>query len=135
MWPIGSVYISVNARSAPFQNIPNCRSTWVQLSTGRTLWNVETTDQLGSLIDAGLPNIVGSISGIPDDRNGGHQYVSGSGAFSTSGGQTAVSYSLGSSDKDNTKVTFDASESNSIYGKSTTVQPAAIKTTMWKRIA
>ena len=183
MWPIGSVYISVNARSAPFQNIPNCRSTWVQLSTGRTLWNVETTDQLGATVECGLPNIVGKLDSYSvgayeeplgafrgiysgDVLPGLYDYSSdgaGLGCSAWGSGNHAIEncYVTVGSDKKpvcckgvhvktvttlsgarhevydgiDAMVSFDASRCSEAYGRSTGVQPASIKTTMWKRIA
>lgn len=66
-------------------------------------------------LEAGLPNITGNtgyIAGYP------------SGAF-----YSGVSYHTGGLQGDlNSGVAFDASRSSSIYGNSTTVQPATCKT-------
>lgn len=81
-----------------------------------------TTDltALGDLIEAGLPNITGETGAgfrnYGNVQNGalyGTNYVSNAPANSNYG-----SYS---------NLNFDASQSNSIYGNSTTVQPQAIK--------
>lgn len=77
---------------------------------GRVAWGSDTA---GDYLDAGLPNITGSFSG--DDTGG-----VATGAFSYS------SASTGPGDKGGGRIyEFDASKSNSIYGKSDTVQPPA----------
>ncbi len=76
--------------------------------------------EIGGYLAAGLPNITGSpiigensYSGLPEP--GGAIYKANAGN----------SYA-GSSDHDNDYYKFDASRSNSIYGKSDTVQPETI---------
>lgn len=95
----------------------------------------------GGEIEAGLPNITGnfqthggengSILYTPTEDNSAlyGQESTKKNNFKTQdglgGGTNAFSYGTFS---------FDASRSNSIYGKSNTVQPPAIKVYMWKRI-
>ena len=76
---------------------------------------------LGDLVEAGLPNITGAVSFAASSI-----VSSSSGCFSSdvygsvwSGGSAVVG--------GNASATFDASRSSVIYGKSTTVQPQAIK--------
>lgn len=81
---------------------------------------------LGNLVAAGLPNITGTAAGIRANKS---QSGVSNGAFTwgtitgASGGNNTSEnpYSSGST------LTFNASNSNSIYGKSTTVQPQTIK--------
>lgn len=76
-------------------------------------------------ITAGLPNITGSFQGTQNDEGAGANQFSGAfyaGAFSTSYKYAAIS----SASNANTKKQFDASKSNIIYGKSSTVQPPAM---------
>ena len=70
-------------------------------------------------IEAGLPNITGEIKGC--ESNSSHQGSSGAFTHSSTGG--------GEQNGNGTWVTFNfnASRSSSIYGKSTTVQPATCK--------
>ena len=79
-----------------------------------------TTDltALGDLVEAGLPNITGSINGILDGANG-------SGALYNAGSYTT--YGAGGSGMGWRTIGIDASYSSSIYGNSTTVQPQTIK--------
>lgn len=71
-------------------------------------------------VEAGLPNIIGSIDPYSDiNRNP-------TGAFSAN--KTAPSNPVGTNGTGNgSHLMFDASKSNSIYGKSNTVQPNAVK--------
>lgn len=85
-----------------------------------------TTDltALGDLVEAGLPNITGSLT---SGGNGEviHSSVIASGAFKkerTTASQVSYSGSGG-----NANLYFDASRSSSIYGNSSTVQPQTIK--------
>ena len=73
---------------------------------------------LGNLTEAGLPNITGSF-GLPDDRN-----VSPAGAFTSS---NVSGYNCQDASGDGKRISFSASRSSSIYGKSSTVQPETIK--------
>lgn len=77
-----------------------------------------TLTTIGDLVEAGLPNITGT-AGIQVNNLGTTQ-----GAFTQTANQNVVQ---GSSTGLNNNLTFDASESNSIYGNSATVQPQAIK--------
>lgn len=91
---------------------------------------------LGSLINAGLPNVTGganlnyiSITGVLalsspvgafkiEESTGGSHYYSDVGASSGSPAQI---------------FSFDASDSNNIYGSSTTVTPASLKVAFYIR--
>lgn len=75
---------------------------------------------IGSSLQAGLPNITGTDRGIASQSFGL------SGAFyekAMSG--TGTTYQNSSTDTSYTRTAFDASRSSSIYGKSNTVQPNA----------
>lgn len=69
-------------------------------------------------IEAGLPNITGTFRGI--------NYGDASGAFTLQSSNYGYA-NFNSRNGDVTKWTFDASRSSSIYNKSSTVQPPAIK--------
>lgn len=132
--PIGSYYISQN----PTSPAELYGGGWEELDAGKTLWTIPTTETgAGEIIEAGLPNITGSLS-----KSGGTPITNApSGYITTSGAFTNPTYASGSSSyrtsEDTTALfksfSFDASNSNSIYGNSTTVQPPAIKVYMWKR--
>lgn len=90
-----------------------------------------TASELGSLVEAGAPNITGafdgeSTSGVSIYRpNAGAQYQSG--AFAPNSVGNWFYNNAVSSAQANHGISFDASRSNSIYGNSNTVQPQAIK--------
>lgn len=77
---------------------------------------IQGGQNIGEVKEAGLPNIEGRVS-FPDacPRDGAFKWTSfGSESFSLKGGTTGSA------------LRFDASQSNIIYGKSTTVQPPAV---------
>jgi hypothetical protein len=92
---------------------------------------IEGSATAGTVKEAGLPNITGSVDNI-GNRSGYHfgisvndasfdgAFVKGSEATDTNEYQT-----IGQLSKIR-NFTFDASKSNSIYGNSTTVQPPAL---------
>lgn len=82
----------------------------------------------GTAKAAGLPNITGTMWDIMSTVATG--MGNGSGAFQTRAGVAGVyNSSTGTQHPgDNDGMTFDASRSSSIYGKSTTVQPPALTT-------
>ena len=72
----------------------------------------------GTIMEAGLPNITGTFQGSSAG------YDSGAFSFTRSDYDDGTSYS--NSPAPNPIFSFNASNSNSIYGKSTTVQPPAV---------
>lgn len=93
--------------------------------TGRTVFGIAEDGTLGDYLEAGLPNITGSVQTMNSRMSSG-----GSGAFTGSdGSRTGSASAYGGTDYGgNATLRFNASNSNSIYGKSTTVQPPAIVT-------
>jgi hypothetical protein len=81
-------------------------------------------DSVGGYVEAGLPNITGTLLHNRGDSLGLGSFVA-SGAFST------TSYASGTKDvntgasNQNSEVSFNASNSSSVYGNSNTVQPKA----------
>lgn len=104
---------------------------WEEIAQDRVLQG--TSSGAGVTIEAGLPNITGSIIGY-SDRTG-------------FGGADGMAYmddmqeripSMGDifpGNKSALRVRLDASKSNNIYGNSSTVQPPAYKVHFWKRIS
>lgn len=89
-------------------NVPNLVDKFIQGSTAS-----------GEEKEAGLPNITGTFYHDPNVK------LSLSGAFSYTGG-SFINLQNDAANKNSGYVSFDASKSNSIYGKSTTVQPPAL---------
>lgn len=80
---------------------------------------------LGDLVAAGLPNITGKVGAVLGSNTGGLGLKEG--AFSDSVLSGTANLKGTSSALANNNIWFDASDSNSIYGNSSTVQPQTIK--------
>lgn len=81
-----------------------------------------SNDKIGKFTEAGLPNIEGNL-------NSGYGIAwvnisSSDGAFTSSGNTVNETGSKSGSANNSSNINFDASRSNSIYGKSDTVTPA-----------
>lgn len=126
IYPVGSVYLSVNNVSPQ----TFLGGTWTQVSSGRVLQGADSSHAGGTTINAGLPNITGSIWWNNTWKGGGAD-----GVFSRS--TTSMGGYSGSGTDEYSKYTLDASRggADAIYGKSTTVQPPAFVVYIWKRTA
>lgn len=110
---IGTKYGTGNGSST--FNVPNLNQKFPEMDSSKTL---------GTSVAAGLPNISGEVSSAYGKTKGG----TATGSFTytdTSGKQDGGSGSDGEVIL-TSNITFNASTSNSIYGKSTTVQPPAL---------
>ena len=85
-------------------------TTWVR--------GASSVDEVGTVLEAGLPNITG-FAGLV----GNSDVAEWNGAFQKK--DELVGGSFAASNK-RSSITFDASKSNAIYGKSTTVQPQSV---------
>ncbi len=127
-YPVGSIYQSASSTSpaALFGG------TWEQIASDRVLMGASSSHAAGSKVEAGLPNITGTA-------NGGVLSVatpSSDGAFGATFYKTNFPYWSGEgSALYPYSRTFDASKSNAIYGRSSTVQPAAYYVHIWRRVA
>ena len=101
-------------------NIPDLRDKFPE--------GASNTNTLGSAKSAGLPNITGNASlGYNDSSAIGIMTRNANGAFVTQkDGSTYWSGPAANIGTYDNSFHFDASRSNSIYGKSTTVQPPAV---------
>ena len=132
-YPVGSIFqtVSTTSPAALFGG------TWQEIAFNRVLMGAGTGYTAGSTVEAGLPNITGSLIETEADSSpfrGSKASLKSSGAlkfveFNTSWG------GYGGSSGSTYDVYFDASRSNSIYGRSYTVQPAAYYVHIWKRVA
>ena len=82
----------------------------------------------GTTVKAGLPNITGSF--VANVHYMSHKV---SGAFTA--GDRITSTGANNGDANVYKFSLDASKSNAIYGRSSTVQPAAYFVHIWRRVA
>ena len=124
-FPVGSVIIRDDNDEPEILNY----GKWKKIAENRVLQGAGGGYEAGSDIEPGLPNITGSFYGDDFSVSSGV-----TGAFQektiTKTGQHFESIS----GNVNYKIDFSASRSNSIYGASETVQPAAHVVVYWKRI-
>lgn len=126
LYPVGSIYLSL-VKQNPGTWIAGTR--WSLLDSGYALWTTTASDA-GAKIPAGLPNITGEI--FVDSGCGIVKYNSyGTGAFNSLG--SSRGYVVRTESGSSRSISFDASQSNSIYGKNNTVQPPAMKIYAYRR--
>ena len=126
-YPVGAIYISTSSTSPASL----FGGTWESIASERVLMGVSSSHGAGSTVSAGLPNITGVLKDL---------FVSGH--FNQSTGVFKRSY-CSSFDQQTDRsdwlgwaeAQFYASDSNSIYGNASTVQPAAYYVYMWRRTA
>ena len=124
-FPVGSIYQSTD----PTSPAALFGGSWEVIASERVLMGASSTHAAGTTVKAGLPNITGMLS---DVMGSFYAYPSGSGAFSVKGiGRSLENGSSGNYGN----ISFDASKSNAIYGRSSTVQPAAYYVHIWHRVA
>lgn len=132
-YPVDSIFQTVSSTSpaALFGG------TWQEIAQNRVLMGASYAHAAGTTVEAGLPNITGSLIETEAENSpfrGSKASLSKSGALKFTevntdwGGYSKLSGSA-------YNIKFDASLSNPIYGRSTTVQPAAYYVHIWKRVA
>lgn len=106
--------------------------SWEEIASERVLMGASSTHAAGSTVKAGLPNIKGSFSGVASTA---YPNLSNSGALSINTNNGGLAGYEGGSYGAICAVSLDASKSSSIYGASSTVQPAAYFVHIWRRVA
>ena len=113
--------------------------TWEEIASDRVLMGASRSHAAGTTVKAGLPNIAGSLSetsnnGKASPFRGNKNAISSIGALAVTEANSPfcgfAGYEGSAYD-----ISFDASRSNSIYGSSDTVQPAAYYVHIWRRVA
>ena len=127
-YPVGSIYQSTD----PTSPAALFGGSWEEIASERVLMGASSTHAAGTTVKAGLPNLKGSFSGVASTA---YPNLSNSGALSMSTNNGGLAGYEGGSYGSNCTVSFDASKSNAIYGRSTTVQPAAYYVHIWHRVA
>lgn len=126
LYPVGSIYIGI-MQTCPLAALGG---TWQLIDDGYYLQQKLNNKNLGDLVEAGLPNITGTFfntqereTDLPKDPTGAFKRIAskGNGVDGDDGWFETMS--------------FDASRSNPIYGKSDTVQTNAVEVNIWKRIS
>ena len=111
--------------------------SWEEIASERVLMGASSTHAAGTTVKAGLPNITGQLPGIKSIGYSGSSDYPISGAFAWT---NTASANGNYNDGDDLplriyQAAFDASKSNAIYGRSSTVQPAAYYVHIWRRVA
>ena len=134
-YPVGSIYQSTDPTSpaALFDG------TWEEIASDRVLMGASRSHAAGSTVKAGLPNIAGSLSetsnnGKTSPFRGNKNAISSIGALAVTEASSPFC-GFGGYEGSAYDISFDASRSNSIYGSSDTVQPAAYFVHIWRRVA
>ena len=133
-YPVGSIFQTVS-RTSPAALFGG---TWQEIAFNRVLMGAGSSHAAGSTVEAGLPNITGSLSetsnnGMTTPFRGNKNAISSIGALAVTEASSPycgfAGYEGSAYD-----IQFDASRSNPIYGRSYTVQPAAYYVHIWKRV-
>ena len=127
-YPVGSIYQSTD----PTSPAALFGGSWEEIASERVLMGASSTHAAGTTVKAGLPNLKGSSSGVASTA---YPNLSNSGALSMNTNNGGLAGYEGGSYGSNCTVSFDASKSNAIYGRSSTVQPAAYYVHIWHRVA
>ncbi len=130
-YPVGCIYQSTDAAS-PAELYGG---TWEQIASERVLMGASSTHAAGTTVKAGLPNITGSVGRFASAYSGYNAADRKQGALSYSGEGNMGYYSSSGSGGYGYYIDFNASRSNAIYGRSSTVQPAAYYVYIWHRVA
>ena len=129
VYPIGSLYIGTTDNCP----IANLFGTWEKVSEGRVLQGADGEQEVGSVVEAGLPNITAECDPYENGWGNSIAIRNTKGAFYTTTTRNCINRREAGSSP--CGIGFDASRSNSIYGKSNTVQPPAYLVNIWKRVA
>ena len=111
-YPVGSIYQSTD----PTSPAALFGGSWEEIASERVLMGASSTHAAGTTVEAGLPNIKFSFTAAT--IGSGHR-----GTDYRTDGCASSNFNL------------DASKSNAIYGRSSTVQPAAYYVHIWHRVA
>lgn len=128
-YPVDSIFQTVSSTSpaALFGG------TWQEIAQNRVLMGASYYHAAGTTVEAGLPNITGRAGADTDSGYYNTNRPNAGGAFY--GGGKSYSWCAAGSQNPGRDLCFDASRSNSIYGRSNTVQPAAYYVHIWRRVA
>ena len=112
---------------------------WQEIAQNRVLMGASYAHAAGSTVEAGLPNITGSLietsnNGKTSPFRGNKNAILSIGAFAVT--EVSSPYcGFAGYEGSAYDISFDASHSNPIYGRSSTVQPAAYYVHIWRRVA
>lgn len=128
-YPVGAIYMSTSSTSPASL----FGGSWESIASERVLMGVSSSHGAGSTVSAGLPNISSGSDAALDIQGSWGAPACRAPFAQTWQGNSELSSSTWSSTPKVISARFDASLCNSIYGKSSTVQPAAYYVYMWRR--
>lgn len=135
--PVGSIYQTISPENPA---VTFGGGTWEKIAQDRVLMGASDTHPAGTTVEAGLPNVKGTFIAALRDGFTNNSANKITGAFYENGITTGDdNYNSISTDvgipSGGAPFGFDASRSNSIYGRSTTVRTPAYFTYTWLRTA
>lgn len=133
-FPVGSIYQSTD----PTSPAALFGGSWEEIASERALMGASSTHAAGTTVEAGLPNITGSIYNVSGwvSKDGVTEDEVASGAFKRDKNKHSSWNFEGANYSHHAyKTNFDASLSSTIYGASDTVQPPAYFVHIWHRVA
>lgn len=129
--PVGSPFLTITDED------PNVTigGTWVKIAENRAIMGASEDHPAGTTVEAGLPNIEGTI----DSCDFGRGFKS-AGAFTLVGGTSGAKQNYLPNSSESwvhyyPQISLSAAASNPIYGASNTVQPASYYFNIWIRTA
>ena len=131
-YPVGSIYQSID----PTSPAALFGGSWEEIASEQVLMGASSTHAAGTTVKAGLPNITGQLPGLKYIGYGSDSFPI-SGAFAwTNTESTSGNYNDGDGSPLHLyQADFKASRSSAVYGRSSTVQPAAYYVHIWHRVA
>lgn len=133
-FPVGSIYQSTD----PTSPAALFGGSWEEIASERALMGASSTHAAGTTVEAGLPNITGSIYNVSGwvSKDGVTEDEVASGAFKRDKNKhSSWNFENANYSHHAYKTNFDASLSSTIYGASYTVQPPAYFVHIWHRVA
>lgn len=133
-YPIGTVYVSAD-KSKTKADFPFMQyGTWKEVPANLCL-QTGNASEAGTQRSAGLPNITGHAEFGYTNSTISLPVIHPAGALSSTNSGREGGFFSGNGGNQNTQLSFNASESNSIYGSSNTVQPPSYLVRAWVRTA
>lgn len=133
-YPIGTVYVSAD-KSKTKADFPFMQyGTWKEVPANLCL-QTGNASEAGTQRSAGLPNITGHADFGYTNSTTSLPVIHTAGALSSTNSGREGGFFSGNGGNQNTQLSFNASESNSIYGSSDTVQPPSYLVRAWVRTA
>lgn len=128
MYPVGAIFIGTTSTCPMAQFF----GTWELVAADRSLQGSSTSHAANTTIAAGLPNITGEMW---QNAMGKSDEVTTTRSGALSFGNTYGFGSGGNTSINGRHIHFNAANSNTIYGASSTVQPPAYVVNVWRRTA